>query len=265
MKSLIYVSGASGFVGKHLVDSLVERYEVIAVPHDALDTFKYTDFHTYFYLASYGNHYQQKDITMTYKANVHRLWTTMLRLRDLQFKNFIHISTSSITIDEQTMYSATKQAGELLVREMAYQYRKRMFSVRPYSLFGEGEADFRFIPMMVHKLMKNEKPLLVTQPTHDWVYVEDFVYALIYLMHQDMPVKEPIGVGYGLPRTNLEVFKDICALLGKEPAYKRIGAMRSYDSPNWYKKEHDMLEETGWAPIYGYKEGLKRTVKYYAQ
>lgn len=265
MKPLIYITGASGFLGKHLVNALSGTFELVTIPHQLIKSFNLKPFHTFFFLSSYGNHYQQKDLELTYKANVDDLFNTLLKLKGLEFKNFIHLSSSSVTIDTTTAYSATKHAGEILVSQMARELNKRIFSVRPYSLFGEGEAEFRFIPMMVHKLSTGEVPILVPEPVHDWVYVGDFVDALLHLMHQPERVDKPIEVGYGEPKTNLGVFNDICLLLGANPTYKNISSLRAYDNLDWYKKEQDALELTGWRPIYGYKEGLKRTVKYYAE
>lgn len=264
MKPIVYVTGCTGFIGKHLVEAMTGRFEVICISHDEIETFTYNNFHTFFYLSSYGNHYQQKDLAETYNANVHQLFTTLLKLGTLDFRNFIHISTSSISIDEQTMYSATKHAGELLVSQMAKQLKKRLFSVRPYSIFGEGEAEFRFIPMMVHKLVKGEQPLLVPEPIHDWVYICDFIDALQFLMHKDITPDKPVEIGTGVPRSNLEVFDDICNFLGKSPNYKTLTTLRNYDNPDWYLKEPEpaLLD---WEPSYGYHDGLRRTVNYYAK
>lgn len=265
MRPLVYVTGSSGFLGSHLVRILEDKFEVETIPHQSIKDYHYKNFHTFFYLASYGNHYEQKDLELTYKANVDDLFTTLLKMRSLEFNNFIHISTSSVTIHEQTMYSATKEMAEILVKQMAKETKKRIFSVRPYSLFGEGEAEFRFIPTMIKKLNKGEVPILVPEPVHDWVYVEDMVEALIHLMHSSHIYLEPIGVGYCRPRTNLEVFNDIAKLMGKSSHFNEIHGLRTYDTEDWYKKEFDELERGGWKPIYGYQEGLKRTVKYYAK
>lgn len=264
MKPTIYLTGANGFIGTKLSEAL-GSYNVIPVGHNEIKRMRYVDFHTYFYLSAYGNHYTQKDIYQTYKANVHNLFHTLTEIQKVHFKNFIHISTSSVGIGEQTMYSVTKHCAELLVHQMAKETKRRMFSVRPFSIFGEGESEARFIPVMTKKLSAGEAPPLVPSPIHDWIYVQDFIDALLWIMHHPVSIEKPIEVGYGEPRTNLQVFNAIADLLGKEPKYQDMDSLRSYDNDSWFKKVWDVLEESGWKPMFGYKEGLKRTVKYYAK
>jgi nucleoside-diphosphate-sugar epimerase len=260
------VSGSRGFIGKHLVKRLSEDTEIVY--HEELnEPFYPKHFDTYFYLSGYGNHSQQQDIHQTVKANVEQLEQTLSKISQLNFKNFIHISTSSVKLKQQTPYSRTKSWAEDIVYWYAQKTGKGIFSVRPYSIFGEGEADFRFIPTMVRNLVNKETPKLDPYPAHDWVYVEDFIDALLVLadkVHEPIPPQE---VGYGYATTNRQVFDDIKRILGLpgKVKYEKAPRMRSYDvTRSWYKQKPDYLDEI-WEPRMGYWQGLKKTVNYYKE
>lgn len=256
-----YVSGASGFVGQKLIIYLPNTTRI---PHDKLDKYRYKDFDTFYYLSGYGNHSHQQNIHLTVEANVSQLERVLEKVSKLNFKNFIHISTSSVNLDVQTPYSTTKRWAEEIVKWYAVKTGKAIFSVRPYSLFGEGEADFRFIPTMVKHLVQGTEPTIDTRPAHDWVYVDDFIGALTALSSVKSYIP-PQEVGYGYATTNLQVYKDIRKLLGLpgKLTYKRTRHLRSYDIPrDWHKSQTDYLDEI-WEPYIGYWEGLKKTVEYY--
>jgi nucleoside-diphosphate-sugar epimerase len=183
----------------------------------------------------------------------------------LRFRNFIHISTSSVNLKFQTAYSATKKWGEYLISSYAQKTEKALFSVRPYSIFGEGEDEARFIPSMVRNLAQGKAPVLDAKPSHDWVYVKDFVQALNVLAEKVYKPIPPQEVGYGMENTNLQVFRDIKKIMGLTQKVKHIPVfnLRPYDQRHaWYKRKTDYLD-TIWDYSIGYWEGLKNTVSYY--
>jgi len=262
---IVYLTGASGFIGKHLTETLSPYFQVIPIPHHLITRAKYKDFHSFVFLSGYGNHYQQKDFEETYTSNMYHLFTTLRKIRDRKFKTFIHISTSSVTLPQQTVYSATKLAGEILVDAFAKEFKLPAFSVRPYSIFGEGEADSRFIPTIIRNHVEGVKSKLDPEPVHDWVYVKDFADAILYLIKSKEKPTAPVSVGYGLGRKNSWVYANIEDIMKKSHAYDTIKGMRSYDNQLWFKQGVDGLDLIGWAPKIGFEEGLKRTVKFYTE
>lgn len=259
---MIYISGANGFIGQKL---LSYNPGSVSISHQALDHHHYKDFETFYYLSGYGNHSHQQDIHLTVEANVAQLERVLEKVSKLNFKNFIHVSTSSVTLDVQTPYSQTKAWAEEIVKWYAKKTGKAFISVRPYSIFGEGEADFRFMPTMVRHLVQGTEPTIDTMPAHDWVYVDDFIGALMALAEKVNAYIVPQEVGYGYATTNLQVYKDIRKILGipGKVTYKRTKHLRSYDvARTWHKSNNDYLDEI-WEPYIGYWEGLKRTVEFY--
>jgi hypothetical protein len=126
---MFYLSGANGFIGSRLVYELERSTarDVKVIPHNQLNRYKYQDFETYFYLSGYGNHSHQTDIHQTIQANINQLDHTLMKVSKKSFKNFIHVSTSSVKLKEQTPYSRTKSWAR------RYQGRRNFSSTADFS------------------------------------------------------------------------------------------------------------------------------------
>lgn len=236
-----------GFISTHFQNYINPIYlshnEWKKVPHDV---------NRVYYFAAYGNHYHQTDARECFEANVLLLEKVLELLQKRRFNLFVHISTSSVTLDKQTPYSLTKWAGERLVKTAGFP----AISVRPYSIFGEGEADFRFIPKMINAILNKEVFNLIPEPTHDWLYVGDFVKRL----NEIKKPGEPIGIGSGVLRSNYDVYKLVSQQIGETSLYFPTESMRSYDNKNWVCPTADVKK---FKSKIDFDTGLKRTIKYY--
>jgi nucleoside-diphosphate-sugar epimerase len=160
---------------------------------------------------------------------------------------FYNFSSSSVTLNTDTFYSATKLCAEHVCNAFAIKYNKSIRNIRPYSVYGEGEASFRFIPTVISKLHNGEEMMLDEYATHDWIYIEDFIDALLNGYSE---------IGTGIKTTNIEIVRTLEDISGKKLKYKP-SKLRSYDNKNWVAKEgvkHISLEE-----------GLLKTYKHYAK
>jgi len=238
-----YVTGANGFIGRNLIRYLTESGQnVTPVPRhfeESIFDIEFEEPFTFIHLSAYGNHYNQKDTSQIIKANIQDLKLLLAYFKNFkQPEKFINVSTSSITLTCQTMYSLSKHFGELMVDSMN---NKRFINVRPYSVYGPLEAGHRFIPTVIRALKNRETIQLDPYSKHDWIYVDDFIEAML----QGIP-----NVGTGVSTSNLEVVKILEHLSFRELKYTP-GKMRDYDTQNWVCPvgvKH--------IPIY---EGLKRT------
>ena len=152
------LTGGNGFIGQHLAEVLEKQghavnllnRDMLSSIHDMTDELKKIAPDYIIHLAAYGNHFNQRDEAETLNANIIKLFKLLKASESIDYKGFINFSTSSVQLDVQTMYSATKAAGEHICKAYAQKYNKPIISVRPASVFGEGEETFRFIPMVVH-------------------------------------------------------------------------------------------------------------------
>lgn len=217
---------------------------------------------TIVYLAAYGNYHTQMDAGKCKEINVDLLWNLLHQAR---FKNFIHISTSSVTLPTQTAYSRTKRIGEEIVTLFREQTGLYTTSIRPYSVYGPGDSQKHFIPTIIRHLkdkeMNKRKAFTLYPGTHDWVYVEDFANAVMLTL--DKQITGPVPVGTGIESTNGDVVAAVEE--AADDIVKRIEFIeangRVYDTDSWVAKP-TKLRQHGWQPIQ-IKRGLKATWEAY--
>ena len=234
----INLTGSNGFIGSYLCKYLTERgHRVIKVKRDLsnLDT---SEPFSVINLGAYGNHSSQCDLNEMINVNVHQLVKVIALTKDCL--KFYNISTSSVTLKTQTGYSLTKALGELVINK---QNDSRYVNVRPYSVFGEGEASNRFIPTVIRCLNTGEEMNLEESPNHDWIYVEDFIH-LMFLCEKEC--------GSGHSWTNLEIVRFLEEISGKTLNYKKVFGLRIYDTNKWVCPKKHKLE-------IGLINGLKKT------
>lgn len=244
-KDLAVVTGSTGFIGQHLIEALTRNdIRVLTVPHELLhQSYKlarYFDMHQpqyIFHLAAYGNMaYQSSDDSEIFKANLIGTYNLLEATRDVPYEAFINVSTSSIKLPHQTMYSATKAGAEMICQAFIDEYKKPIVSVRPYSVYGVGEAAYRLIPTIFRSCLKGVEMPLVFDAVHDWVYVDDVVHSMIdiALTGCDSRIFGAIeDCGTGIMHTNSQVVDEIVKITGKAANITPVDEMRSYDTNTW--------------------------------
>jgi nucleoside-diphosphate-sugar epimerase len=248
----IAITGSNGFIGQHLKKRLeINGHSVICILNE-MDKYHLFDYfyenkpEIIYHLASYGNHIHQKDEDKIIHANIIRL-SELLKMSDVFYiKKFYNFSTSSVNLKDITFYSATKKAGELICEAFKQKYKMNIINIRPYSVYGPGEADWRFIPVVIRSLLTNTEMQVDEHATHDWIYIDDFIDALL---------DGKTEIGTGIKTRNIEIVAALENISGKTLNYKPVNNLRSYDNDNWVCPEgvkHISLQE-----------GLQKTFEYY--
>jgi len=277
------VSGAQGFIGKHLIKILQDNnIEVFPLKRDdlnnpvALEVFMKDYQPDYiFHLSAYGNHYNQKDEDETLTANVVKTYFMLKACRFLNFKAFVNFSSSSVygtkkipmkeehSLDTDTFYGCTKVCGEYLTKAFAKKYKLPYLNVRPFSIYGIGEKENRFIPTVIRSLLDGKTIKLAEEPVHDWLYVNELLIALLKVVeHAKDFIGESINIGTGTQYTNKQVVEMLEKISGKKCKIKKVKFMRNYDSDMWVA-DTMKLKLLGWKPQYSLEEGLTQVYKYY--
>jgi nucleoside-diphosphate-sugar epimerase len=260
IKAKALVTGASGFIGSHLISSLEAlNVEIFNLPHRLL-TANLTDLENQvkafnpdviYHLAAWGNMSNQTESGKIIESNILGTWNLLSASKDIPYKGFINFSTSSVLLPHQTIYSASKASTEALCKAFVDEFKKPIISVRPYSIYGDGEAEFRFIPTVIKALIYNETIDLDVNATHDWVYVKDFINALL-----NLKIGGVVNMGTGFSYTNLEIVRKLERMSGKKLSYNEK-KMRNYDTTGWVCPEHNVTSDL--------EEGLLKTFTYYAK
>lgn len=256
----VAISGSSGFLGSHLVKALTERkYRILRISQELLynpaelkEFFKAEQPDYIFHLAAYGNMSNQEDVAMTVFANLLGTYNVLDASKEVDYKKFVNFSTSSVLLPQETFYSASKAGAERLANAFS-QTGKPVLTVRPFSIYGDGEADFRFIPTVIKHLLNGEKMKVVEDASHDWVYVKDFTDTLIVKLNDNGIV----NMGTGISHSNKEVIGILENISGKKLHYTKVKALRSFDTKTWVCPTKTITSDI--------EEGLKKTYEYYQQ
>lgn len=242
MTNKVALSGGRGFLGKH-VQAYLKSIEMpfVLIPRPMLySTTALVDFFSeekpdyIFHLAASGNMAHQTNLFEIMDANVIALFNILVSSLATPHKAFINVSTSSVTLDVETLYSATKAAGERICKAFQTQYKKPIITMRPYSLYGEEEADFRFIPTVFDSCLMGTTMQLDPDATHDWVYVDDFVKSMVTVaLYGDNLGTSLISVASGKKTTNRKVVDIIEKITGKSAHINKVEKMRAFDNSNW--------------------------------
>jgi len=279
MKELI--TGANrGFIGSKLAEQLehqgheVRRFTIEDWAHlkDVLSTFNPQRI---FHLAAYGNHFNQADIGEMIQANIMKTFSLLEATNQMEYEAFILFGSSSEygrksspmkeedVLEPETFYAATKCAATLLARVWAKQFNKPIVVIRPFSIFGEGEATHRFIPTVIRSCLIGEPMSLDPEASHDWLYVSDLIRGVLMVAQKAKQLKgEVINFGSGKQTTNEQIVRIIEKVCGKKANVVEKKRLRPYDTTSWVA-DISKAKSLGWEPEISLEEGIKRTVKYY--
>ncbi len=276
------VSGSHGFIGQNLVNRLTKagitvypmKWDKIA-SSEALYLPRGVDY--IFHLAAFGNHGFQNDPVSIINENIGKTFAFMYGTKGIDYKAFINVSTSSVyghktdamseydRIDPNSFYSASKATTEALANAFVEEYGLPIINVRPFSVYGPGEKDHRLIPTVIKKIMTGEELSFTPTPSHDWIYVDDFIDALFVLLKNPDKLKGQVfNIGTSTGFDNQVVLDQIESIMQLKARVKHDYEEPQAHSPVWVA-DITKMRALGWEPKTNLTEGLKKTVKYYVQ
>ena len=169
-------------------------------------------------------------------------------------------------------YSATKAAGDHLVRAWHHTYGLPVLTVNCSNGFGPFHFPEKLIPLMVVNALAG-RPLPVYGDglqVRDWQYVTDHCSAVRCVLARGVP-GETYNVGGWNERSNLEVVHQVCALLDELRPRADGTSYRSLVRHVRDRPGHDrryavdagkIRRELGWSPRESFESGLRKTVEW---
>lgn len=276
----ILCSGSNGFIGQAIIKRLQAENSILTITRADyyLPGFKekLTAFNPNYIIncAAFGNHFTQQDDQEIFEANVVKLFLLLQATQDISYDGFINFGSSSEYgqkklpmcevdfLEPLTMYGGTKAAGTMLARVFAKKYHKPIVTVRPFSVYGPGEADHRFIPTIIRSLVRDEEFPLDSKAAHDWIYIDDLVDGVLKVMELAKTLNGiAINIGTGKEYNNRAVVSLLTLITGQKPKIKEL-PLRPHDSSMWVA-DNSLLKLCKWKPKVELLAGLKRTYQYY--
>ena len=253
----IYCTGATGFIGSHLIKRLDGCK---AIPHQEIQNFNST-FDKFYFLSAYGNMATHTDYSQIMQANV----LDVLRVLSPEaikqnFSSFVYLSSSSVSLKKQTMYSRTKKAAEELLLGLMEVHDLPITIIRPFSVTGVGEQPAHLIPKLIHSCMTGERMDFVPRPIHDFIDVDDVVEGILTLSRHHAKGVFELGTGEGI--SNVEVLRMVEEATGKKANVRVIDSMRDYDTKDWMSGNFT-ARRYGWRPKKTLQQSINEMVEAY--
>lgn len=258
----ILITGGAGFIGSHLVDELVKENEVVVIDNFSIGSKKNLEqaiktgnlkiikgdivnlktvketmsgIQVIFHLAAMGVRESLNNPFLVHEINALGTLNLLVEARKNKIKRFIHVSSSEVygsaryvpmdenhPLNPETVYGASKLAGEQYALSFFRTYGFETIVVRPFNTYGPrspfagpyGEV----IPRFMIRAMNGLPPIVFGsgKQTRDFTYVADTVNGIISASQNDKLIGDVVNIAYGQERSINDVAKIILGILGKE-------------------------------------------------
>lgn len=174
--------------------------------------------------------------------------------------------TEEAPLNPKNPYSASKTAGELLVRAAANTHGLPFMITRSCNNYGPRQTADKLIPRAIKCLLENKKIPVYGEgkQIRDWLHTFDNGAAILRIL-QCGKIGETYNISANQEFTNIEVVKKICQIMGKDPSkcIEFIGERPGHDFR--YSVNSTKLRNLGWAPVYKFEHGIERTISWYIE
>ena len=211
-------------------------------------------------------------------------WTRLAEPERSRFR-FLHVSTDEVygslgpadpTFSEaspyapNSPYAASKAAADYLVRAYRHTYGLPTLTTNCSNNYGPRQFPEKLIPLVIHNALAG-KPLPVYGDglnIRDWLYVEDHCAAIRAVLERGRP-GEAYNIGAGAEKTNLEVVRTLCGILGELRPGRDYAGQISFvkDRPGHDRRyaidASKIRRELAWRPRESFESGLAHTVRWY--
>ena len=279
----ILVTGAAGFVGKNLVQKLLEEgHEVISFDNRKcnigteviLGDISSFDFKqilegvdTVFHLASLlGTTELFHRIVEAERVNVLGTLNLLEAMRKKNVKKIVF--TSKPNIWKHNPYTITKQTCENYLKMYQHIYGFQSIITRPFNIYGPEEKLVEYrkaVPYFVIAALRNEELEIFGdgEQTIDAIYVDDAVEALI--RSSKITPNEIVEIGTSKSLKVTDLAERILNLTNTSSSIVYIPMRRGEDNKIEIRANGNMSQLIDFSPKVNLDEGLKKTILWYSK
>ena len=294
----IIVTGATGFIGRHAIQSLQKQgYDIHAITSkekrehisnnitwhsvDLFDYAKVADFcrqvgaTDLLHLAWYDDHKQR----MTSLNNVAWVETSLHLIRKFAQNGgqkivlagscaeydwrYGYCNEERTPTNSDSIYGICKASLNNIAEKYCKDQGIKYSCGRIFSVYGSNESKRRLIPYVITSLLKGQQAKLNhVNKIRDYLHVSDVADALVTLMETDE--KGAINIGSGQPIN----IGEIVAMIGKKLKSEELIV---YKNKNSTQDQHPVIfaditklrDELGWIPKYDLESGIDETIDWW--
>ena len=162
-----------------------------------------------------------------------------------------------------TLYAASKLAFALVAAQRASQLGMGFAWARLFYLYGPDEDHRRLVPAAIAALSAgHEFPAGSGDLVRDYLHVDDVASGLSAISRRGLT--GTFNVCSGAPVTIADLMRTLGELLGR-PHLVRLGALplREWDPAYVCGDNRKLMTEAGWTPRYELRDGLEQTIEWW--
>jgi len=220
----------------------------------------------------------------TFETNIEGTWTLLEACREAGVGRVVVASsdkaygahdqlpyTEDSPLQPVFPYDVSKAAADLIARSYWHSQGLPVAVTRFANIYGGGDRNFsRLVPETVSAVLDGRRPVIRSDgsPERDFLYVEDAAAAYLAIagaLAEGRVAGEAFNAGWGRPHPVREVVELICELGPNEvePDYQGTGTPEG-EIDCQYLDSAKIRTEIGWEPQVDLREGLARTLEWYA-
>jgi UDP-glucuronate decarboxylase len=177
-------------------------------------------------------------------------------------------------VGSRSCYDEGKRIAETLMMDYHRQNKVDTRIIRIFNTYGPRmlENDGRVVSNFIMQSLRGEELTIygTGEQTRAFCYVDDLVEGMMRLMNveqdasREYDVHDPVNVGNPYEFTMRELAEEVARAVGREPRMRACPLPR--DDPKQRRPDITRARKLlGWEPTVQLREGLKRTVEYFAE
>jgi len=294
----VLITGATGFIGQHLVQRLVEsgartcagvapgegpeRFAGLAAPDRRL-TFDLRDAEAVqaavaetspqivVHLAAVGVTDPDVDPELALAVNAGGTLHLLEALREQDVQRVVLAGTcyeygareATEGLDPFNAYAASKVAAWAFGRMYWWAHGLPIVTVRPFQVYGPGQPDHTLVPVAIRTALAGaDFPMTPGEQERDFIYVDDVVEGVLVAAEAPGLEGHSLDLGTGQVHTVYEVVKRIWTMTRAQGRIL-VGALpyRPGEVMHLVADADRTARLTGWRARVGVEEGLRRTIE----